>query len=235
MSNLNYYKETWSDREEVHQSLHILFCSKVNSVPELKAHRDFTEQNCFGFGERSFLWLHKLLVDEMPNEFTFMEIGVYRGAILSLYKLLADMQGKKVTRYGITPLDGTDGHHDSDYAADIKNIHKEFKLKADYKILHGLSTDPGIIDQASKLSLDILFIDGGHSFPVVQNDLKHYPKLIKSGGYLIVDDCCNNLKIPHGMFGGIQSVTNAVNEWEATQKEFEFLFSVVHNKVYRKL
>ena len=53
--------------------------------------------------------------------------------------------------------------------------------------------------------------------------------------YLVVDDCCNNIPMPSGYFTGIESVTKAVNEWEAKQTEFELLFNVVHNKLYKKV
>lgn len=232
--SLQDVQDIWRDQPEIHQAINEDFATKVNAIPELKAHRDWTERNIFGFGERSFLYLHKLLVDEMPETFTFLEIGVFRGAILSLYKLLADMQGKQVQRYGITPLDGTDGHWDSDYAKDIKTIHDQFKLNKDYKILHGLSSDVKVLTQAVHLNLDILYIDGGHTYDVVKNDLFNYPQLVKPGGYLVIDDCCNNFSMPFGYFTGIEPVTRAVNEWEATQKDFEFILSVVHNKVYRR-
>lgn len=237
MSDLNYYKETWQDSQEAHQAINNLFLGEVNNHPELKGHRDWVEQNIFGFGERSFHWLHKLLVDEMPKDFTFLEVGVFRGQVLSLYKLLADSQGKKVSRYGITPLDGTDGHWESNYTEDIKTIHKQFKLKQDYKILHGLSTDPEIVKQAQEIPVDILYIDGGHTYEVVQSDLRNYPQLVKQGGYLVIDDACNNMNMPFGFFQGIEPVTRAVLEWEKTEsgKGFEFLFNVVHNKIYRKL
>lgn len=233
--SLQDVKNIWIDNPETHKAINKDFIEKVNSIPELKAHRDWVESNIFGFGERSFLWLHKLIVDEMPADFSFMEIGVFRGAILSLYKLLADMQGKKVTRYGVTPLDGSDGHWDSDYKKDIETIHDQFNLTKDYKILHGLSTDTEIIKEAQAVApLDILYIDGGHTYDVVKSDLEHYLPLVKSGGYLIVDDCANEMKMPFGFFQGIEPVTRAVNEVLPNSK-FEFLFNVVHNKIFRRL
>ena len=55
---------------ETHQRINETFIELVNADPELKAFRDFVEGNndtpvkIFGFGERSFLWMWKLLVDE---------------------------------------------------------------------------------------------------------------------------------------------------------------------------
>ena len=42
--------------------------------------------------------------------------------------------------------------------------------------------------------------------------------------------------MPFGFFQGIQPVTDAVLEWEQTNigKDFEFVFNVVHLKVYKR-
>ena len=235
--NLKEYAKEWKDSPEYHKEINDTFISFVNDNSKLKAHRDFVEGNAFGFGERSFHWLHKLLVDEMPNEFKFLEIGVFRGQVLSLYRLLADMSGKKAVRYGVSPMDSSDGHWDSDYFADAVTIHQQFNLKKDYTIYHGSSTDKNIIEKAqSTTPYDILYIDGGHTFDIVQSDLASYPQMIKKGGYLLIDDACNDMNQPWGYFQGIQPVTDAVLEWEKTEigKEFEFIFNVVHNRLYIK-
>jgi len=209
-----------------------LFTKNVDFTPELKELRDWVEKNVFGFGERSFYWLWKLIVDEMPANFTFLEIGVFRGQTLALVKLLAKLAGKECICYGITPLDTTDGHWESNYASDIKLIHDTFKLPQP-KIIVGLSTDLTIIDEAKYLSpMDIVYIDGGHSYDVVKSDMSNYPQL--SSKFLVVDDCCNDILMPWGYFAGISSVTKAVNEWESEQKDFKLLFNVVHNKLYKR-
>jgi hypothetical protein len=205
--------------------------------PKLIEHRLWVKSNHFGFGEDSFHWLHKLLVDEMPNGFKFLEIGVFRSQILSLYKLLSDMSGKKVKRYGVSPMDSSDGHWDSDYFADAVIIHQQFNLKKDYTIYHGSSTDGSIIEKAqSTAPYDILYIDGSHKYEDVVSDMAHYPQMVKQGGYLLIDDSCNDMKMEWGFFQGIDAVTMAVLEWEKTEigKEFEFVFNVVHNRLYRR-
>lgn len=231
-------KASWVDEPVHHYDINKAFAEMVDLNPQLKAHRDWTEEKIFGFGERSFLWLHKLLADEMPAEFSFMEIGVFRGAILSLYDLLATKAGKKVTRYGVTPLDSTGDHWESDYKKDIETIHDELNLKKDYTILHGLSTDPEIIKQAQAVGpVDILYIDGGHGLETVQSDIKHYLPMIKSGGYLVIDDCANRFKLPWGFFPGIEPVAQAVAEVLppfTVNEEYEFQFNVMHNLLWKK-
>lgn len=229
-------QKIWKDNPETHQLINEGFISKVNDVPELKAHRDFVENHIFGFGERSFQWMWKLIVDEMPKEFTFMEIGVFKGQTLSLCKLLADWIGKKAKRYGVTPLSTEGGVWDSDYKRDIKIIHDEFKLKNDYTLIVGLSEDPATIEEASKIPLDILYIDGGHEERHITNDIDNYAHLVKPGGYLVIDDCCNSMRMPFGYFQGIEPVTKVVDDKLPLTgtKDWEFILSVVHNRVYRR-
>jgi hypothetical protein len=234
---LHDYAKEWKDAPEYHKEINDTFIGYVNDNPKLIEHRLWVKSNHFGFGEDSFHWLHKLIVDEMPNEFKFLEVGIFRGQVLSLYKLLSDMSSKKVVRYGVSPMDSSDGHWDSDYFADAVTIHQQFNLKKDYNIYHGSSTDAKIIEKAKYTApYDILYIDGGHTFDIVQSDLAHYPQMIKQGGYLLIDDACNDMKMEWGFFQGINSVTDAVLEWEKTEigQEFEFVFNVVHNRLYRR-
>jgi cephalosporin hydroxylase len=231
--NLHDYAKEWQDTPEYHSFIHETFIDLVNDNPKLKAHRDFVESNAHGFGERSFGWLYKLMVDEMPKEFSFLEIGIFRGNSLSLFKLLADMAGKKIKRFGVSPMDSSDGHWESDYFYDAAHIHQVFNLKKDYLIYHGSSTKDEIIQRAgSTAPYDIVYIDGCHEYDYVVSDLDHYAPMVKQGGYLLIDDACNDLKMKFGYFQGIDPVTKAVLEWE--NDEFEFVFNVVHNRLYRR-
>lgn len=233
----------WQDKPEVHKLIHETFIQKVNEDDDLNVHRTWVEKHVFGFGERSFHWMHELIIKEMPQDFSFLEIGVYKSQVLSLYRLLADRINKKVLRWGVTPLDSSGGVWESDYAKDIEILHDQFQIKKDYTILKGRSAEPYIIERAKqhskeftprKQGYDVLFIDGGHDFETALSDLVHYTPLVAPNGFLIVDDACNDMQMPFGYFQGIQSVTDAVKEWEKTQTDFEFLFNVVHNRVYRK-
>jgi hypothetical protein len=232
---LNDIRDNWHDSQQAHRLLNQVFISAVNDIPTLKAHRDFVENNIWGFGERSFHWMHKLIVDEMPQSFSFLEIGVFKGQVLSLYQLLADMAGKTVFRYGVTPLSTAGGVWESDYRKDIEVIHDQLDLSKGYTILEGFSTDPAIICQAQQLQIDVLYIDGGHDYKTVINDFTHYLSILKRGGILVVDDCCNNMNLPNGYFAGHKEVTDATNFIMAGNQDYEFLFNVVHNKVWRKL
>jgi hypothetical protein len=231
-------QQAWIDRPEVHKEIHETFIERVNEQPELNAHRTFVENHVFGFGERSFHWLWHLVIKEMPEKFTFLEIGVLKGQTLSLCEMLAQQQGKKAKRYGVTPLSTEGGVWESDYAKDIELIHDTFNLAKNYTILNGLSEDPEIIKKASKLKLDVLYVDGGHDIRHITNDIEHYAPLVKVGGYMVIDDCCNRFHMPFGFFQGIESVSRVVDSMlpPFTQNDdWQFIASVVHNRVYKKV
>ena len=214
------------------------YTDKVNADKELKAYRDFIEANAFGFGERCFLWMWNEIVKKMPDEFTFMEIGVFRGQILAIVSLLAERHGKKVRRIGITPLDTSDGHWESDYEADIIRLHDVFNIKDDYELIRLDSTNPNAIKLASQNPPDVLYIDGGHTYEVVKSDLTHYLPILKVGGTLVIDDCNNAIPMPWGYFQGIQSVSLAVDEVlprEGSTEYWKHELNLVHNRVLTKL
>lgn len=229
MNTLDELQAQWKDTPESHKAIHDLFTDKVNETQKLKELRDYIDKNIFGFGERSFYWLFKLLLDTQKPTVSFLEIGVFRGQILALVQILKP----KADITGITPLDSTDGHWDSDYAADIKKLHTDFKLKQP-KIIKGLSTDEAVIAEAGKQSYDLLYIDGGHTYDVAKSDVYKYSSLVKIGGYLIIDDCCNKYRIPDGMFPGIAPVSKAVDEL-LPNAYYEEICSVVHIRVFKRV
>jgi len=239
--NLKDCAEKWSDDPESHLIMHEGFKQLTDLHPYLKAHRDWVEKNIFGFGDRSFHYMWKLIVEEMPDNFIFLEIGVFRGQVLSLIKLIAESQKfKECRRFGVTPLTSAGGHWESDYKSDIEKIHDVHHLDKDYKLFVGLSTDEKIIsDVCSTLKdIDILYIDGGHDYDTVVSDLKCYLPLIKPGGILVVDDAANLFNIPQGMFPGIAEVSKAVSDVLppfTKNPDFEFMFNCGHNLVYKKI
>ena len=214
------------------------YTDKVNADKQLKAYRDWIEANAFGFGERCFLWMWNEIVARMPQEFTFMEIGVFRGQILALVSLLAERHGKKVRRIGITPLDTSDGHWESDYEADIIRLHDVFNIKDDYELIRLDSTNPNAIKLASQNPPEVLYIDGGHTNELVKSDLTNYLPILKVGGTLVIDDCNNAITMPWGYFQGIQSVSLAVDEVlprEGSNEYWKHELNLVHNRVLTKL
>jgi len=70
----------------------------------------------------------------------------------------------------------------------LESILKKYDTKNQVKIIKGFSTDPSIINEFGDETLDIIYIDGDHSFNGCYSDLCNwYPKL-KNGGFIINDD-----------------------------------------------
>lgn len=230
----------WINTSEVNKYFNDVFTSNVNNDPELKAHRDWVESHIFGFGERSFHWLHKIVVDEMPQSFKFLEIGGFRMQVVSLYEILSKRTGRHVDRFCVSPMDSTNKgfapHWESNYDQDSVTIHEAFDLAHDYKLFRGLSTDDTIKAAAFRHGpYDIVYVDGGHDSETVRSDMEHYTRLVKPGGYLICDDCSNGLKLWPGAFPGIISVSIEVDNYmDAHASEWEHVGAVMHNRIWKR-
>lgn len=229
LDSLKDVSSMWADREDIHRQINEGFADRVNADPTLKAYRDWIEERVFGFGERSFLWMWKLLIDEVPEP-NFLEIGVFRGQILGLIRMLSP--DARIT--GITPLDSSGGHWDSDYAADIKLLHDTFGFRQP-DLIKGLSTGEGAYIAAEGAGpYDIIYIDGGHDYATARHDVYKYSSLVKIGGHLVIDDCAHKYKLPDGYFRGIESVSKAVDELLPNDYYTE-VFNVMHNRIFKRV
>jgi hypothetical protein len=236
----------YRDEEGVHKDIWERFTEYVNTTSYLKAHRDFVEKNFYGFGDRSFHWLWKLLVDEMPPEFRFLEIGVYCGQMLSLVPLVAREQGKRCQALGVTLLSAFSGKTgefppfpDVDYLEKIKDIHREFGLLfCPWEgLIVGDSTGSEVQARAANRGpFDIVYVDGCHEYDYVERDLRAYGEMVKAGGYLVVDDASCRLHIPWGMFSGIEPVSRATEKVIVNHPEiWQECLVVMHNRVFLRI
>lgn len=219
--------QTWEDTEDSHRFFNDVFVGKTNHNPQIKALRDWVEPNIFGFGERAFYSMFASLINEHTKD--ILEIGVFKGQTLALFRILSP----NANIIGITPLDTTGNYWESNYQNDIETIHNQFNLKQPV-ILRGLSNNPDIIREASKKEYDLIYIDGDHSYNGVKQDLINYSKLVKLGGFLVLDDCATHYNMPDGMFRGHDETTKSVND-NINKEQFKELFSVVHIRVFKKV
>lgn len=220
----------WADNPSAHAAMNADFEAATNANPKLKALRDHVESHILGFGERSFMGLWECLLADLGPKPKLLEIGVFRGQSIAAWRTIAP----KANIIGITPLDSTDGHWESDYAKDITDLHTHFNLKQP-TIWKGLSTDPDMIDKAATAApFDLIYIDGGHSYDVAHSDVYRFSSFVKVGGLLVIDDCANKYNLPDGMFKGIHDVARAVDE-QLPNDHYTELFSVVHIRVFKRM
>lgn len=235
MKNIKDIISIWKNDTDSHIKLHNDLKKIVDNIDYLNEHRTFIENNIFGFGERSFQYVWKLIVDELPSNFKFLEIGVFKGQILSLIRILSNKLEKNATIVGVTELSSIGGVWESNYKEDIKYIHDKFSLSYPL-IIEGNSTNVNVINKVEELrNYDCIYIDGGHDFQTAYSDIFNYSSFLKVGGYLVIDDSCNDMIIERELFPGIQEVTDALNKFLSETSDYEFLFSVVHLKVFKKI
>jgi hypothetical protein len=226
---------------ETHAYVKDTFTKKVNEIDWLKQHRDYIESNHLGFGCRSFWWQWYLLFRDLysPCTLNLLEIGVHKGAVLSLWALIAKMRSQSIAIHGITPTDGAE----TGITNTLDEIHQLISKYSDdvtCKVdLHkGYSQDESSILFAQRKLYHIVYIDGGHTSEIVSNDIANYASLVTIGGYLVMDDCANVFKQPWGYFQGIQSVSDVVDSVLppiTPSYKWEHVGVVMHNRVWRRL
>ena len=232
---LHIYKST--SPEQRHKRIYEQFYKNADADQELK--RSF--QSCDGFGELPFSWNWKLLVDECPKSFRFLEIGVYKGRVLAQVGMLANRMGKQCELLGVTPL-STSGDKYSQYAdvEYLSEIHKNLQTcgvsKDRLQILKGFSQEPHILAQVKeKGPFDIVFVDGSHDYENVCCDIYNYGELVKPGGFFVMDDSSLYVPHPYGQFHGHPDVSKAARDYLENNPQYEHLFAVGHNRVWKKV
>jgi len=110
---------------------------------------------------------------------TYVEIGCYAGGSACL---MLQRPNTKVISIDLgTPIPES---------VVYSNVQKLNKFNNPYNYLKGNSQTYEMVDRLKELTneVDILFIDGDHSYQAVINDYMLYESLVKSGGYIIFDD-----------------------------------------------
>lgn len=250
------YENTAAANEAVYED----FTRLTDTIPFLKKHRDLVEENSWGFGDRAFHYMWMLILSDAAlrdSPVRALEIGVYKGQVISLWALIARELRLDIAITGISPFEGNvkpmsrirrklRAFMDADYRAAIRagNLYPQgdylgmvrevfgaFELDvAPCRMIKGLSTDPAVRAQAHG-EYSLIYIDGDHSFDAVRADIKAYAPMVKEGGYLVMDDA--SLFLPGNLsYKGREGVSRACEEIPALG--FANVLNVGHDRVYRK-
>lgn len=203
----------------------------------LREHRKYFKSEGRGFGEDAFHAMWWLLLREFKPR-NCLEIGVYRGQVISLWSLIATTLGFSCDVSGISPFTAagdavSEYRDDVDYQQDTIESFSRFGLS--HPVLVGaLSADPEAISHVLARKWDLIYIDGSHDFEVVLADYCLCRDRLHPGGLLVLDDASlgTAYRPPLFAFAGHPGPSRVAAEY--AMKELNFLGAVGHNNVFRK-
>lgn len=208
------------------------------SPVELQRHRAYFKKQQRGFGEDAFHAMWFLLMREY-RPYNCLEIGVYRGQVISLWAIISKKLDFSCNIHGIAPFEPagdqvSDYLKNIDYQNDTLKHHAHFDLKKPL-LLKAFSTDRVAQDFIRAKKWDLIYIDGNHNYDVVLADYNICRDNLTEGGLLVMDDSSlyQDFRPPLFSFAGHPGPSRIVNE--LAMKELVFLGGVGHNNVFMKL
>lgn len=209
------------------------------TVPaELRAHRAYFRIDRRGFGEDAFHTMWWRLVREFKPQ-SFLEIGVYRGQVVSLIALLSKLEGNPCEITGISPFSSS-GDSVSKYRSDLNYLEdtvshfKHFGLPVP-NLVNAFSTDPEALEVIASRTWDMIYIDGNHDYDVVVKDWNACSGAIKPGGIVILDDSGLTTAYHPPAFSTAGHPGPSRLASEIDPKRFKEILQVGHNRVFQRL
>jgi len=203
--------------------------------PAVRRHRAYFSKQRRGFGEDAFHAMWWLLMKEFkPRE--CLEIGVYRGQVISLWALAAKTLGVPCKVHGLSPFAPV-GHWNYpdkvDYLEDVKQNFRHFGLpEAD--LIKAYSDRKEGQEAISRQTWDLIYIDGDHDFEPALADYRLSLANLAPGGIIVFDDSSleTEYQAPSFSSAGAPGPTRVAREY--AMKEMTFLGAVGHNTIFQK-
>jgi len=164
-----------------------------NLAPKwLREHRAFFRVDNRGFGEDAFHAMWYILLSEVKPK-TFLEIGVYRGQVLSLVKLISNKMNFPCRVLGVSPFnnatDSVSVYHNFDYEKDVREFCRHFETPlAENELCRALSTEKAASAAISSAQWYVAYIDGNHDYDVAKSDFKLVSSNLHPEGFIVLDD-----------------------------------------------
>lgn len=207
-------------------------------IPQaLRDHRHYFSQESRGFGEDAFhvMWW-RLFRHFKPK--SFLEIGVYRGQVVSLISLLAKLEGKPCDITGISPFSSAGDSVSEylrglDYQTDTLANFQKLELPAP-ALLKAYSTDPAAVDLIRSCHWDAIYIDGNHDYEVVLKDWEVCSQSVRPGGIIVLDDSglSTAYRPPAFATGGHPGPSKLASEIKG--EKFKEILQMGHNRVFQR-
>jgi Methyltransferase domain len=259
LERISTYENTAIFNDTIHQE----FSRIIIEIPFLNEHRQHIEQYQLGFGDRAFHYMWFLIIQYIAHKFPqsqLLEIGVFKGQVISLWSLIAKQLSLDISITGISPLKGNplpksvwvkrfkqiidsqfrrnleagNFYPDEDYKKILENLFSRFNLDfSDIRILQGYSTDETILSQVQQEKFSLIYFDGDHTYEGVIRDLENYTLLVEPNGLIIMDDASYYLP-GEAFWKGHETVSRACDEVIASLG-FTNIWNIGHNRIYQKV
>jgi predicted O-methyltransferase YrrM len=204
----------------------------------IQDHRNYFKEEQRAFGEDAFHAMWWLLISEFKPQ-RMLEIGVYRGQVISLWALIAQIIELKCEVHGISPFtpigDAVSKYiEDLDYEADILASFAHFNLPAP-NLVKAYSTDQVAYNHIMKYKWDLIYIDGNHEYEIVLADYKLCKKQLTPNGIIVLDDASIGTAYRPTMFSFAGHLGPSKVARQYADKEMRYLGAVGHNNVYQNI
>lgn len=225
----------FSNRNELYKYMHHYL--EYIAPKKIRSHRRYYAKNMRGFGEDALHGMWCTIFKEFKPKVA-LEIGVYRGQVISLWGVLAEINKFTCEIHGISPFSSAGDEISTylshlDYFQDTLSSNRNFNLP-DPHLLKALSTDINAIEYIKSRSWDLIYIDGNHDYEVALADYEICVSSLSDGGLLVMDDSSlyTDFSPPCFSFAGHPGPSRVVSE--RAMNELHFLGGVGHNNVFQK-
>jgi len=231
--------QRFQDPNTLYRHMHQYYLYRCPQI--IRDHRSFFSQNARGFGEdamHAMWWL--FMLERKPIR--CLEIGVYRGQVISLWALIAKYLHRSCDIHGISPFSALGnsvishyGHYVKgiDYYADVLANHDRFQLPYP-TLVKSLSTDPVATAHIAARAWDLIYIDGSHDYEIVLADYQLCRQHLAPGGVIVLDDAAafTDYRPPPFAFAGHPGPSRVATE--NAMKEMRFLGGIGHNLLFER-
>lgn len=254
------YENTAEQNDRIHQEFTQIVQEK--NIPWLTEHRKYVETNRLGFGDAAFHYMWYLLIQHITKHFSspkVLEIGVYKGQVISLWLLIANQLKLDLEITGISPLKGNpiprsgwlklwkiltspsyrkdrnsgNFYPEEDYRAIIENLFKAFALDfSRVRLIEGYSNTPNVLKAVEPENYALIYIDGDHTFEGVTQDIINYSSHVLPNGFLVMDDASYYLP-GNDFWKGHEKVSRACEMIPSLG--FMNVLNIGHNRIYQKV
>lgn len=228
--------KNYSSRRKIYNYYHHYFWNIAPSW--LRDHRDYFKNDFRGFGEDAFhaMW-YNIFKEFMPKN--ALEIGIYRGQIISLWGLISENLKTNTDINGISPFSPA-GDDVSIYLKNIEyydDVVKNCALfnKQPPSLHRGYSTDSVMIELIKSRPWDLIYIDGNHDYEIVKQDFEVCSQSLIKNGLIVLDDSSLYTEFIPPAYSTAGHPGPSKLAQEIDRSIFVEILAVGHNRVFKKI